>query len=78
MESFATATGHDAATIATTESDCKLQDRGQNDDAVRFVEHALRDAIGCSQNFLHYFPGILDTVLLFILRVSVADQHGQS
>jgi hypothetical protein len=77
MESFAAAASHDAATIAAADPNCEFQNRRKYDHAFRLIEHALRDAIGCGQNFLHHRSGVLDTISLFVLRVGVPDQYGQ-
>ena len=53
MKRFAAATGHNTATVATSEDEGKLQDRRQNDDAIGFVQNALRNAVGSVENFLY-------------------------
>src|SRR5262249_25101593 len=46
----------------------ELQNRGQDSDAIRLVEHTLRNAIRSVQYFLHDLPRIFDAAGFFVLR----------
>src|SRR5208282_5887757 len=61
---------HHPASVTPSEADCKLQDRRQDYDAIRFVENALRNAVRSVQNFLQDFPRVFDAIGFFVLRPS--------
>src|ERR1039458_3061651 len=67
MERFSAAIGYHSAAIAAADTNRKLQDRGQDDDTVRLVQHALGSAVGRSKNLLHYLSGVLNAILLLVL-----------
>jgi hypothetical protein len=66
---WAAATRHDAATVARADDKCSLENRGKDDDAVSFVDDALRDVVGDVHDFFHDSAGVFDAILLLRLRV---------
>src|SRR6516162_4106432 len=68
MKVAAAAAGHHSTTIASSDPNRELQNRGQNSDAIRLVEHTLRNAIWGVQYFLHDLSCVFDAVGFFVLR----------
>src|SRR5262245_4650480 len=68
MKVAAAAAGHHSTTVASSNPNRELQNRGQNSDAIRLVEHTLWHEIRGDQYSLHDLSCVFDTVGFFVLR----------
>jgi hypothetical protein len=70
---------HHAAPVTTPEPDCKLHNRGQNDDTLRLVQKVRRKIVGNIEDFDHHLAGILNAVVfIFLGKRRLADKDHYS
>src|ERR1700733_992072 len=63
----ATAASQHTATVACSDNEGGLEDGGQHDYAIRFIDHTLRDVVGNVHNFGNYSTRGHDSIRFLIL-----------
>ena len=76
VESCAAAAGHHTAAVAGADDKCGFEHGGINDDAVRFVNEALRNIVRNVHDFLQNLAGTADAVLICLLCRAAREDTG--